>query len=579
MSLSQEQQSHLTQRLHRIYDDPAVAEDTAGKLAALIEKYREPLAKKTRREERFDSRDVFLITYGDMVRDGTQAPLKVLHDFAREHLTESLNTIHILPCFPYSSDDGFSVIDYRQVDPNLGDWPDLEGMAQDFRLMYDYVCNHCSARSNWFKEFVEDREPGKNFFLAVDPETDLSAVIRPRPTPLLTEFQTATGPKHVWSTFSADQVDLNFRDPRCLLEMLDVMLMYLERGATVLRLDAIAFLWKEIGTSCLHLPQTHEVVKLMRDLVDILCEHCVLLTETNVPHRENVSYFGDGDEAHMVYQFSLPPLILHGLLTGSARFLTDWAANLEPAPENCTFLNFTASHDGVGVRPLEGLVSNEEVQKMCDAVRERGGQVSMRTQSDGSQSPYELNITYFEAVSNPDGDEDENIQRFLCSQAIALSLQGVPAVYFHSFTATPNFLEGVRHTGRARTINRRKWKRQELDDLLAQEDSVTSRVFDAYRALLQLRRQQSAFHPLADQDVLELDDRVFAVKRTASDASQEILCLFNLSNEVVTLHVPGPSGTGGWTENLVSNDMPDHQSGRLILQPHGFAWLSCIQEN
>jgi len=120
----------------------------------------------------------------------------------------------------------------------------------------------------------------------------------------------------------------------------------------IARLDAVAFLWKELGTNCLHLPETHELVKLFRDVCEIVAPRAIILTETNVPHAENVSYFGQGDEAHMVYQFSLPPLLLHAFITGNGQYLTHWASGLEPPPAGCTFFNFTASHDGVGVRPF-----------------------------------------------------------------------------------------------------------------------------------------------------------------------------------------------------------------------------------
>lgn len=571
----------IYQRLTRIYPED-VARQYAPRVLELANRHRDAISQAAfpvAREEDFGLDDVFLITYGDMVQRQGEAPLRTLHEFAKAHLGGAINTIHILPCFPYTSDDGFSVSDYRKIDPALGDWGDLEAMSRDLRLMYDFVCNHCSASHEWFQQFLRNEAPGRDYIQTADPALDLSAVVRPRPTPVLTSFETAAGPRAVWTTFSADQIDLDFHNPELLLEMLDILLMYFARGAGVIRLDAIAFLWKEPGTSCLHLPQTHEVVKLMRDLVALYAPGKVLITETNVPHRENVSYFGAGDEAQMVYQFSLPPLILHGILTGSARELTRWAHDLEPPPPGCSYFNFTASHDGIGVRPLEGLVPEEEVDFLCGAVRARGGQVSYRTRPDGSQSPYELNITYFAAVSDPHAEDPAvNIQRFLLSQAVPVAMQGVPAVYFHSLTATPNWLEGVADTGRARSVNRRKWEIGELEGLLANGETTTAKVFEAYQRLLRLRRGQPAFHPRGAQLVQNLDPGVFAIERSAPRElpGQQILALYNFSGEAISVNLPPPSVAGRWVQELVTAQPLPLNLPSLSLAPHSFAWLSNV---
>jgi sucrose phosphorylase len=569
--------ARIEARLARIYPAETAAQ-YAPRVLELARKYEGQLAADPARAEDFAAEDAFLITYGDMVQRPGEPPLATLHHFAQSHLRGALNTIHILPCFPYTSDDGFSVSDYRRIDPALGDWAELQAMAGDFRLMYDFVCNHCSASHEWFQQFLRDEAPGRDYVMTCDPAVDLSAVVRPRPTPVLTEFPTAAGPRHVWTTFSADQIDLDFQNPDLLLEMLDVLLLYFARGAGVIRLDAIAFLWKVPGTGCLHLPETHEVVKLMRDLVELFAPGRILLTETNVPHRENVSYFGDGDEAQMVYQFSLPPLILHGLLTGNAAELTRWAGTLEPPPEGCGYFNFTASHDGIGVRPLEGLVPDSEVTFLCEAVRARGGQVSYRTRPDGSQAPYELNITYFEAVSDPAAPPEANIQRFLLSQAVPLVLQGTPAIYFHSLVATPNWHEGLAQTGRARTLNRRKWNLDELEALLADPATISARVFSAYRRFLELRHAQPAFHPRGAQKVIKLEPGVFAVERTAPKElpGQQILALFNFSPEVIAVPLPAPSQTGRWRRELVTDQPLPSGLPELSLAPHSFLWLSNV---
>ncbi|MBT8042536.1 MAG: hypothetical protein KJN98_05150, partial [Pontiella sp.] len=344
------------------------------------------------------------------------------------------------------------------------------------------------------------------------------------------------GDEHVWTTFSDDQIDLDFSNPDVLFDFLDILLFYIANGATIIRLDAIAYLWKKIGTNCIHLPQTHEVVKLMRDLLDMVAPDVVLLTETNVPHTENISYFGKGDEAHMVYQFSLPPLLLHGLQTGNASYLTTWAASLNELPDQCTYFNFTASHDGIGVRPLQGIIPDDELNKLADRVKALGGHVSTKANSDGTESPYELNITYFDALGDdPEKVTDLHMARFLCSQTVAMELRGVPAVYFHSLTATRNNYAGVEETGRARTINRRKWQEDELEALLADRRSPAARICKEYLQRLHHRSQHKVFHPDASQQIIDLGPDWFVVERGWKN--NRVLCISNFTDQYRELKV------------------------------------------
>nr|WP_197136336.1 alpha-amylase family glycosyl hydrolase [Crateriforma conspicua] len=487
---------------------------------------------KPRDESLWDQNDVVCITYADQIRQPGLHPLEAFRRFFLDwELDQKLRCIHLLPFCPYTSDDGFSVVDYLAVDPESGDWDDIARLGQHFDLMFDLVANHTSVSHRWFQGFLADEEPFRNAYIDQDPTADLSAVVRPRSLPLLTPFETASGTKHVWTTFSADQVDLNYGDPATLLRMIETLVLYAQRGARIIRLDAIAFLWKKVGTSCIHLPQTHAIVRLMRAVLDAAVPGTIVLTETNVPHKENISYFGDGtDEAHMVYQFSLPPLLLDAIHSGDTTVLRDWMKSLRPPTNQTTFFNFTASHDGVGVRPLEGLVPRERLDHLVDVVRRHGGRVNMRSQSDGTESPYELNITYLDAVADRSTIEPaEHSRRFLATQAIMLSMQGVPAVYFHSLFGSPNDVAAADESGQNRRINRHKYERDELENALADAAGLQRRVFDGYCRLLELRRQQTAFHPIAAQQVLDLPgDGLLGFVREASD--QRIVVLANLSD-------------------------------------------------
>jgi len=484
--------------------------------------------------ERLCERDAILITYGDQISEPGVAPLQSLGEFLAERLIGVLSGVHILPFFPYSSDDGFSVIDYVRVDPNLGAWDDVERMGRSFRLMFDAVINHISAHSDWFQRFQQGDAAFADYFIVIEPGTDLSMVTRPRALPLLTPVDTPSGEKLVWTTFSADQIDLNFANPAVLLAIIDVLLLYVEKGADIVRLDAIAYLWKETGTPCIHLPQAHRVVQLMRAALDAVAPHVLLITETNVPHEENVSYFGDGtNEAQLVYQFPLAPLVLNAFHSGDATYLRQWAASLAPPSQTTTFFNFTASHDGIGVRPAEGILDAPAFQQLVDKAQAHGGFVSFKANPDGTQSPYELNISFFDALSDPAREKEEGLQmqveRFIASQAIMLSLAGVPGVYVHSLLGSRSFRAGVEETGRYRSINREKFRRDTLDAELRDPNSLRHRVFQRYVHLLRVRASQHAFHPNGAQHILVAEPALFALLRTSPDGRERILCVHNVS--------------------------------------------------
>ena len=562
----------LGTRLSIAYGAPR-AEQLCTEILALVARHAGHITPPARTW--VDQRDVMLISYGDSIRDGQRAPLAVLRGFLRDHLGELLSAVHLLPFYPYSSDDGFSVIDYRAVDPALGEWSDVTALAGDVELMFDAVINHISRQSDWFRRYREGDPDYAGFFIEADPALDYRSVTRPRALPLLTPVDTSQGLRHLWTTFSDDQIDLNYANPRVLLAVLAVLLFYVARGARFLRLDAIGFLWKESGTTCMHLPQTHALIQVMRQVLEAVAPGVILITETNVPHRDNIGYLGQGDEAHMVYQFPLPPLTLHALHSGSARYLTDWAASLAPTPPGTTFFNFLASHDGIGVRPVEGLLSEAEVTALAGRVQENGGLISHRDRGDGTRSPYELNINYLDAVTHPDDDDARRTARFMAAQAILLSMQGMPGIYIHSLLGSRNDLTGVQHSGHNRAINREKLDLAALEAALADPGSLRARVFGAFYRLLGLRRKQPAFHPNAPQQVLFLDHRVFALRR--GEGEKSLLALINVSDESVGLSLDATQ-TGVATaglRDLLGGDTLAVQSGtiQLMLEPYQVRWL------
>lgn len=552
---------------------PERAPQVLGRLQRIMAEYR---ARVPAPKGELTEQDSILITYGDQVQLPDAKPLQTLGRFCNQYLNGIVSGIHILPFYPWTSDDGFSVSDYRMVDPVLGGWEDISRIGQDFRLMFDAVINHASVEHEWFQAFLRDDPRYREYFVVVDASPDLSQVVRPRALPLLTTFETPSGPKQVWTTFSADQVDLNYGNPDVLLEIVDTLLLYISQGAQLIRLDAIAYLWKEIGTSCIHLSQTHRIIQLFRSVLDEVAPHVLLVTETNVPHMDNISYFGNGsNEAQMVYNFALPPLVLHTLHTGSSRILSEWAAELSLPSSQTTFFNFLASHDGIGINPARGILSDAEIDAVVVRVVQHGGLVSYKHVAGGAQIPYELNINYFDALSDPNAQESlhTQIDRFMAAQAIMLALVGVPGIYFHSLFGSRSWRAGVELTGRNRTINRQKFDLPLFEAELADESSLRHQVFHRYSQLLRARGSSAAFHPHGRQQVLECGEAVFAMVRLSPDENERVLCLHNISDTPQQINIETTAALGLSEVGLADLITGASQENVLILQPYQTLWL------
>lgn len=482
----------------------------------------------------WDQSTTIMITYGDSFIAAEEKPLITLKHFLDNHCDGLINSVHILPFFPFSSDDGFSVMDFSSVNEALGDWRHIQSISQDYSLMADLVINHCSSRSLWFQNFIKGEGPGHDYFYIADPDDDLTQVVRPRTSALLRETFTHKGKQHVWCTFSHDQVDLDFRNPEVLLQFIKIIRQYLDMGVRIFRLDAIAFLWKKAGSASINLEETHNVVRLLRLLIEHAQSDAVIITETNIPNRENLSYFGNANEAHCVYNFALPPLLVNTLLTGNSHHLKLWLMSMPAAQLGTTYFNFIASHDGMGLRPIEGMLTDEESQVLVDTLQGFGGRISWRAleneQGEAIRKPYEVNISLFDALKGTlAGEDDKGIDRFLCAHAIMLGLEGIPGIYVHSLLATRNDYQRMENTGHNRSINRHQWPYDELELLLKTDNSHHKIVFTEIKKLLALRQQQKAFHPNAQQFTLHLGDAIFAYWRQSLDNSQSIFCISNIS--------------------------------------------------
>ncbi len=534
--------------------------------------------------ERFTERDVVLITYGDLLTTPGKPPLKVLSGFLRRFMKGAFNTVHILPFFPYSSDRGFSIIDYEEVDPQVGTWDDIADMSGEFRLMFDGVFNHASSKSRWFQRFLNGRPGYTDFFVAFSTRDAISAdylrlILRPRTSDLLTPFRTINGTRYVWTTFSPDQVDLNFRNPLVLLRVVEILLHYVRRGATIVRLDAVTYIWRELGTSCAHLRQTHALVQLFRAILDVVAPRVALITETNVPHADNISYFGDGtNEAQMVYNFALPPLVLHTFHSGSCETLARWARTLTPISETATYFNFLSSHDGVGLLGARGILTEDEIDALVERAVAHGGYVSYRSNGDGTESPYELNITWYSALNREGSGETQRLQvsRFLAARAIALALRGVPGQYLPTLFGSKNDTEAVLKGAEKRSINRRTYDEAALMRMLDDRECWVSQVARGMRRLIRRRTEQPAFHPNASQAVLDVGPSVLALYRERPDV-QRLLALTNVTASETRVRVPiGEIGGAPLWRDVLSPARYQASGGVLsvVLPPYGVAWLS-----
>jgi len=571
-------QQKVVHHLEAIYGTDEIEQSLQSLAEELITimSLHEDYAEAMPHQNHWDQKSVTVITYGDTIIETGDKPLATLLKFMDQHFSEFISSVHILPFCPYSSDDGFAVTDFYSVNEKLGDWSDIREIAARYDLMADLVINHCSSENQWFQNFIRGEGKGQDYFITVDANAQLTDVVRPRTSPLLRETETADGVKYVWCTFSHDQVDLNFRNVEVLKEFVRIVRSYLDMGVHIFRLDAVAFLWKKIGTNCLNLPETHEVVRLLRTLVEHAKADAVLITETNIPNRENLSYFGNANEAHMIYNFSLPPLLLNTMVTGNCYYLKQWQMSMPPAQNGTAYFNFIASHDGIGLRPAEGLLNDEEIASLINTMQSFGGEVSWSTGTNGVKRPYEINIALFDALQGTTKGPDEwGIERFICAHAIMLALEGVPAFYIHSLLGTHNDYENMEKKGYNRAINRHQWNLADLQDVLDDTGTTNHTVFNRLQQIIKIRQQQPAFHPNATQFTLHTGDQLFSFWRQSVDRRQSIFCIYNVSDESQSLLLRDLNliSTDSWRD-LISGRKYDEDDELLDIEPYQVLWIT-----
>ncbi len=552
---------YLISQIYPTHHTTAIYEE----VERLFEKYQELGARKA---DDLSERDVVLITYGDQLvsDESDNSKLNTLHQFLNKYVKNQISTVHILPFYPSTSDDGFAVKDYYEVDKEMGSWDDIEHFSEHYKLVFDAVINHCSSKSKWFQEFLKGEKKYEKYFIEVDDLTKYKNVVRPRTTPLVHAFKSGEKTVNIWTTFSRDQVDLNYKNPKVLLQILDLLSFYVMKGASIIRLDAIGFLWKEEDTKCIHLPQTHQIIKLIRLYFEQLNSNIKLLTETNVPHAENISYFGHDDEAHMVYNFTLPPLLAYSLLDETSEKFANWVKTLKTPFNDVCYFNFLSSHDGVGVLPVEDILNNDELNVLIESSIANGGKVSYKALPNGQHKPYEINSNYLNLLFGKQKDEQLGIKRTLLAHAVLLTMPGLPAIYFHSLFGSLNDIAGMEQSGQNRRINRQKFTDTELLKELNNSNSRQSFILRFLTKLIDLRKIQEAFNPFNEFEVLSTDPGIFGLLRKARHPRENVWAYFNFTQKpkIITLH-PGHQ----WVDVITGTNFTDN----LTLTGLNGAWL------
>ena len=570
--LTQKDQRLIRSKLDNIYKIFLSKNDIDYFESEIIQIIKRFNRKNPQKKKTISEKTSLIISYGDSVYSDKKGSIKVFQKFFQKKLNKYFDTIHFLPFYPSSSDSGFAVKDHYKIESKLGSWSDIKNISKSNNIMADMVINHSSARGLWFKNFLKKKKPGKNYFLIVNSKFNTSKVVRPRDHKLLKKIKIFNKSDYLWRTFSPDQVDLNFKNPSVLLRFIKIMIHLINNGVTIFRLDAIAYLWKENGSKCINLKQTHEIIKLLRIVTSHLNIQTIIITETNLPEKENLSYFGKNDEANWIYNFSLPPLLIHGFLFENSSYLNKWSKSLPNTKYGNSYLNFIASHDGIGMRPTEGILNKEILNNLLKRLKKNGSKFSYRKISNKGKKVYEANITIFDALKKSDYDPKGKyfLERYVSAHAVMISFEGIPAIYFNSLFGTSNDEAKFIITGNNRDVNRYKWNFKNISKKLNDKRSKQSIFYQYICNLLNIRRAQKAFHPNASRLNINLGSNIFCFKRTSIDKKQTILCITNLTSKTQTLKLKKMYNK--W-KNLIK-PLIKNEKNLFMLKPFETIWLS-----
>nr|WP_245211225.1 sugar phosphorylase [Prochlorococcus marinus] len=552
----------------------------SNQLLQILDDFSEKSAyEEIRDNERWNESHSVLITYADSIYKNGEATLITLNELLSKHFGSLSKVVHILPFLKSTSDGGFAVSSYDSLEEKFGAWDDLKSISKNHDLMADLVLNHVSSSHPWVQQFIKSQEPGISNVFSPKQNLDWSNVVRPRSSSLFSQINTEDGPKQVWTTFGPDQIDLNWHNPKMTLEFLNLIITYLSNGIKWFRLDAVGFIWKESGTTCLHLPKAHSIVKLLRVLLNNLLNDGVLITETNVPQKENLSYLIPDDEAHMAYNFPLPPLLLEAIITSRADILNSWIFDWPILPDDTTLFNFTASHDGVGLRALEGLMNEQRIKDLLINCEKRGGLVSHRRLSNGDDKPYELNISWWSAMEDSSRDAKRfQYERFILSQLLVMALKGVPAFYLPALLASENDIKSFSMTGQRRDLNREKFKSENLLAVLNNPESNANKNLKYLCNAMDVRSNLKQFHPCSQMKCLSKGrSDIVVIKR--GKGPESVFAIHNMTENKINYQLNDND-----LPKIIDNDFNTHDfltstkynCKNISLDPFQVIWLSAL---
>jgi sucrose phosphorylase len=428
-----------------------------------------------------------LITYVDRL-SGNIAKLKDLLDGPLQGLCGG---VHLLPFFyPIDgADAGFDPIDHTQVDPRIGNWSDVRGVAADYDVVADLIVNHVSSESPQFKDFSKRGagSPYAGLFLTYDrvfpmgaTERDLLSIYRPRPGVPVATTTLETGERRLlWTTFTPAQIDIDVTHPQGEAYLRTILERFRDVNIRVIRLDAVGYAIKKPGTSCFMIPETYRFIAALTSQAHALGME--VLVEIHSHYEQQIEIARQVD---WVYDFALPPLVLHSLFVHNVKALGNW---LSIRPQNA--ITVLDTHDGIGVIDAgaasdgkPGLLAPHEIDTLVETIHSRSnGQSRQATGAAANNLDlYQVNCTFYDALGCRDNE-------YLIARAIQVFVPGIPQIYYMGLLAGTNDMSLLARTQVGRDINRHYYTANEVSDALRKP------VVQSLCELIRLRNTHPAF--------------------------------------------------------------------------------------
>jgi glycosidase len=603
----------------------------------IAEAHKRVPAEKTTESTGWSEQQLVLICYGDHLwsRDPNLTPLQALGAFCRQHFSEpefAHLTLHLLPIYqsPYK-DGGFDVADPFAVNPKMGTWADVRAIRQHFQVALDFVANHLSTASAWFTRYMQDDPLYQDFFIGFDDEATvrrlerevLPQIYRPRPhNPFIPVTKPDGATRWVYMTFSDHQADVNYQNPFVFLKMMEVLLFYILQGVSLIRLDAIPYLWKEWGTSCAHHPKTHALLSLFRLAVDMVNPAVKLLAESMEPLADSLRYLSTTEQAkaHIAYNFVPCGLIPYTLLTEDASvFQRNLQQFRPPGAEVDWAVVCGVTHDGSSLNPCrapqsivgEAVLQEEQINTIARYYTASGDQEIATRSALAPEHPHHIRADFrqhfsaihreqprfvnYKAITDEDGQRQQivyeaistyaslfrqNPDQIIAALAMALGLPGIPFTYFTLPFAVLNDYTAYLETGNPRELNRGRVLLEDLLQDLTDQGTLAHQVFCRYKQLLRLRASHPAFHPHGSLiPITTTNAAILSFLRISVDRTQQIMIVQNVSSRIqnVTIHLHNHvlNTTVACVDIISEKSFPvKAQTLALRLEPFALLWLT-----